>query len=204
MAKLYVANTSKQIVDFCYRIRDEKEYRRRGLTAEGEIILEKNYRTEKIGVGQQILVGGGRLSEKDIACVIDQYADKGLVDSTKISRMQDFAGLCYRLDLPVAWERLHVVFESNDDKLNDRAAVQRETSSAAIAKKLAEDAQDFGAELKRSEVEMKEDSREATGKFAEGFETVGDGVKPRHSSERRSVRARSNESKGSKRSRANA
>lgn len=181
-SKLYIANTSKQHVDFTYRLRDEKkiDQTKTPTNREGDLILEKNYRTEKILVGVQILVGGGKLSEKQIACIIDQYADKGLRDSTQISRLQEYSGLCYRLDRPVELEKVHLFFEQNDRHLNERAEDRREETAAAFAQGMQNRAHELHVPLARTEMEIVEDTKGgATSRVANGFEMVTEGHAPR-------------------------
>lgn len=192
MTKLYIANTSKQHVDFCYRLPDERERARLGKVKKDEpaplIKLEPNYRVEKIPVGSQVLIGGGRLTAEQVAIILDQHADKKLVDATKISRLQEYAGLCYRLDSPVDLEKVHIIFEQNDKHLNESAEDRREAVSAAVATRLEQRSHEIGAPLNRTEVEMVEDSRAPT--FATGFEVVHNNDRPSRHGNRPGPRAR--------------
>lgn len=180
--KLYIANTSKQHVDFTYRLRDEKAIAKTQspTNREGELILEKNYRTEKIPVGSQILVGGGKLNEKQVACIIEQYADKGLRDSTGISRLQEYSGLCYRFDRPVDLEKVFLFFEQNDKHMNQRADDRREETAAAFAQGMQNRAHEMRVPLARTEMETVEDTKGGgVPRVANGFEIVTEGHTPR-------------------------
>jgi hypothetical protein len=173
MAKLYIANTSKQHHQFCYRL--------------GE---EKNYRTEEIPVGHQVLIGGGRLSHEQIAYILAQHEDKNLRDSTQISKIHEYVGLCYRLERPVDNDRVMLMFEQNDKYLNEGAADRREAVSAAVANRLEQRSHQIGAPLNRTEVEVREDTKGATSRIDEGFEVVREGVQRRHTGSRRNRKSR--------------
>jgi len=185
--KLYVANTSKQHHEFCYRLIDERATKLanqdKPRNAEGEIVLQKHLRSETIQVGTQVLIGGGKLSEKNIAEILRQYEDKGLRDSTQISRLNEYVGLCYRLDRPVEIDNIQVIFEMNDQRLNERGQELRENTAAAIAQRMQDRSHELGVNLARTELETVEDTK-GTPRIAEGYEITTEGHGNRRSGRR--------------------
>lgn len=174
MAKLFIANTSKQIYDFCYRLPEEK-----------------NFRTEKIQIGQQALIGGGKFSPDQIAHIINQQADGVLTDANTISRLNLRAGLCYRLEKSVDMERIMALFEHNDKHMNSDAEGRREANAEAISKLMEDRSHELGVPLNRSEVEIVEETPKngGTPRIATGLEVVRDGKRPNHTGRQRRGRS---------------
>lgn len=161
MAKLFIANTTKQHHDFAYRIAEERQARQ-----------------ETIRAGTQMAIGG-ELTHDVIVSIIQQHEAYGLRDATTISRMRDFVGLCYSIDKPVPLDNMLYTFEKNDETLNDRAANRREQAAAAIAQNIQSSAAELGVRVPRTEVETVEETR-GQPNVDNRFEILEQGVNSRH------------------------
>jgi len=71
--------------------------------------------------------------------------------------------------------------QHNDRALDERAAERREEQAAAISDNITSAMRERGVDVPRTELTIVEDTqRGAEPKVAEGFETVKEGVAPRH------------------------
>ncbi|SUH14978.1 Uncharacterised protein [Salmonella enterica subsp. enterica] len=80
--KLYIANTTKTAPRF-----------RLAQTGDGRLVYHP------INAGSQAVVIDGTRAEIDL--IIQQHADYGLIDATKIDQNRIYIGLCYSIDKPV-------------------------------------------------------------------------------------------------------
>jgi len=113
MTKLYVANTTKQVLNFTYRALESRTNQLRQIS---------------IKPGEQKIVVDGTTDE--ISAIIQHHEAYGLIDSTKIDQAQQFIGTCYSIDKPVAASIIEKGIRDNDDLL-DRGAHQRRQAALA-------------------------------------------------------------------------
>jgi hypothetical protein len=112
MARLWIANTTKQHRDFVYRPR-----LREGVEKTEDGILKPVFgelRKQHIPVGGQICVGGADgLADGEIRNILDQH--KYIVDFKSLNTVKGFQGLCYRIGPdPVPMEEILERIETND------------------------------------------------------------------------------------------
>jgi hypothetical protein len=162
MTKLFIANTTKQHHDFAYRLPEDK-----------------NVRIETIRIGTQVAVGGD-LSMDVIARIIEQHSAYGLRDARTLSGVKDFVGLCYSIDKPVPMDNMLVLFERNDEVLNERADQRREDIAGAIAHNTQSQMEGADVTLQRAEVEVVEETKNGTPAVSSGYEVTADGAPSRH------------------------
>lgn len=157
--KLFIANTNKQNEDFTYRLPEEK-----------------NFRVETIRAGTQTMVGGKELTQVEVATIIEQKTPYGLRDARQLSSLKDYVGLSFSLDRPVPLDSMIVLFEQNDERLNERAGLRLEKAMAAIADNAESLVRDAGLHLQNAEVEVVEQTTGgAAPKLSAGLEVVGEG-----------------------------
>jgi len=162
MARLYVANTTKQHHNFLAWIPEStKQY------------------CETVRIGSQLCIGDFPLDQIDL--IVKQHARYGLVPYKEIKNLRTFAGLCYSVGAPVPLEAILQGVQHNDRALDERAAERREEQAAAISDNITSAMRERGVDVPRTELTIVEDTqRGAEPKVAEGFETVKEGVAPRH------------------------
>ena len=177
MTVLFVANVTKQVHTFTYRLKAREK------------LCE-----EKIPPGAQIRVGSEDFTKDEIDDIIKHHARYGMRPAAEASRIRGFVGLCYSIDKPITLDRILETFERNDVALTERAAERREETANAVAKGIEEK---LGVPVKRVEVETIEDTT-GTPRIAEGLEVVNDQSGTRHGAEPtfRARSGRSNRSAG--------
>lgn len=115
MAKLWIANTSKQHHTFLYRPKIGDG----GKTDDG--ILRPVFgeiRKQDIPVGGQICVTGDDLKDSEIRNILDQH--KHIVDFKSLNRVKGFQGICYRIGPdPVPMDEILERIETNDKVLTE-------------------------------------------------------------------------------------
>lgn len=118
--KLHIANTTKQIADFCFRM------------LENERLI---YRKIMPGT-QEIIIKDGTADEIDF--VIRQHAPYGLKDCRDIDHSRIYIGLCYSIDKPVPPSLIEKAIRDNDDHLIRAGHERRKASVAAMDKTMSE------------------------------------------------------------------
>jgi hypothetical protein len=118
--KMYVANLTKQVQSFCYRL------------PEG-----RSPRQQEIAIGGQTLLSGD-LTKMEVDSIIEQHAKYGLVDVAEIDRTKPFAGLCYSIDKPISVEKIRRGLAHNDDVLVDRGRQTQKEAALAVARQVNE------------------------------------------------------------------
>ncbi len=113
--KLYVANCSKQVMDFIYRVPGKRQLAR-----------------QLIDVGRQIVLAHD-LDTPQITRIVDQHAKYGFVDVKEISRTKPFIGLCYSVDKPVDIGALTTAIQHNSDVLDEWGRQLRAEAAVAAA-----------------------------------------------------------------------
>ena len=112
--KLYIANCTKQVQVFSYRI------------------IEKNgVRTQTIPMGGQIALADD-LTSNEVDDIIEQHAKYGLIDAAMVDRTKEFIGLCYSIDKIVPMTRLRSSLEHNDGVLVERGKQLQTEAALAV------------------------------------------------------------------------
>lgn len=109
MTKMYVANGSKKIHIFAFRLPTGVKMPN-GREELGNVV------TYSIPMGGQVCVGDD-LTTPEVDAILKQHKPYGLVDSADIDRLQAYHGLCYSLDKPVQSNRITYLLHNNDSQL---------------------------------------------------------------------------------------
>ncbi|ECZ1089612.1 hypothetical protein LWN82_003650 [Salmonella enterica] len=129
--KLYIANITKQRHDFAWRKPET-----------GRLVYHP------INAGSQAVVIDGTRAEIDL--IIQQHADYGLIDATKIDQNRIYIGLCYSIDKPVSSKVIEKAMRDNDGHLNRAAHDRRQASVLATNNALTEQENGYLGELEVS------------------------------------------------------
>jgi hypothetical protein len=136
--KLYVANCTKQVQDFIYRLPETAASRQ-----------------QKIDIGGQIRVSGD-LTTQDIDAIIEQHSRYGMVNVDTIDRTKEFVGVCYSVDKPVDLKYVRRALEINQFVLEERGREIRTEAAVATANSVEEQNPGLHAlEMSVQEVETK-------------------------------------------------
>jgi hypothetical protein len=118
MAKLYIANLSKQVHEFHYRVPAEVGYSR-----------QAQIRTILPGTQQQIH------SEAPLVvleAIVDQHRQYGLIEATEVHKAKGFVNLCFSFDVPVNLDQLNYGVDHNQGALFDQGLRNREEAAVAF------------------------------------------------------------------------
>lgn len=140
MAKLFIANCTKQRQDFVYRLPESPSVRR-----------------QTIEIGQQIQIAGdrtGHLSQVDIDAIIDQHRVYGMIEA-KERPPQNFIGLCYSIDRPVPATPIAGLIQHNEEVMLDLGRKARQDAALAMNDLAEKNIHEFGNDRdKVKEVEV--------------------------------------------------
>ena len=117
MARLYIANLSRQDHEFQYRIPADEGFARQA----------KIVRINK-GTQQQI---HGEVPLPVIEAIIEQHRQYGLIEASEVVRTKDFVGLCFSIDKPVNLDQMNYGVDHNSGVLYDRGVKNREEAALA-------------------------------------------------------------------------
>lgn len=110
--KLYIANATRQIQDFVYRLPEQISPFR-----------------QTIPVGTQVRIARDDLTIAEIDYIVKQHARYGLVRADEVDRTKPFIGMCYAIDKPVQSTRLLSAMEHNMDVLTLRGQENRKMAA---------------------------------------------------------------------------
>jgi hypothetical protein len=113
--KMFIANCTKQVVSFIYRLPEVSASRQ-----------------QQIEIGGQIQISGD-LTKIEVDAIIEQHTKYGLVAADELDRSKPFIGLCYSIDKPVRVGKVEQAIEHNDKVLEQRGAQTRKESALAVA-----------------------------------------------------------------------
>lgn len=113
--KVFVANTTRQIQDFNWRMVGSNALHRM-----------------QIDVGQQVQLPGTWQPE-DIDYLQKQHRPYGLVEVGEIDRRKDFIGLCYSINRAIPVEKIRRALVTNQDVLEERGRTLRQHAAVAAA-----------------------------------------------------------------------
>ena len=144
MSRMYIANCTKQIHTFTYRIPDSSETLTRP-------------RAIEIRAGGQAKLPDD-LSTPQIDAVIRQHARYGMVSVADLDRTKPFAGMCYSIDKPVSVDSIRAGLIHNDAVLREQGKQLRQEAGVAAfeaAERAAESAsQATGTDLNLAVAEI--------------------------------------------------
>lgn len=112
--KLYIANCTKQIHHFIYRVPELS-----------------GPRAQPIREGGQIQISGDNLLPETIDYIINQHARYGMIAVDEIDRAKPFIGLCYSIDKPIPATKIQRLMLHNQDILEVRAEENFKTTALA-------------------------------------------------------------------------
>lgn len=124
MAKLYIANCTKQHQDFQYRIPETGKITQQHIAAGAQAIIYKD------------------ASVHELEAIVVQHAHYGLVTDREARKTKDFVGLCYSIGEPVKLDTIAEVMEHNDQALEQRSQEVREESVQATEHQMREGLQE--------------------------------------------------------------
>lgn len=138
---LYIANTSKQIFEFHFRLPEKRQ----------TVVV-------KIRPGQQenIYPQGSRDVHEYI---VEQHRVYGLLPVNEIDRTKAFVGQCYQFDKPIQVDRLMSNFQRNDEWMNEQALERRKEAAAATSLNMDKLAQESDSEVVALEIDVVEQRR---------------------------------------------
>jgi hypothetical protein len=167
--KLYIANCSKQVHNFLYRVPEAT-----GL------------RAQPIKEGGQIQISG-ELQPEAIDYVVNQHVRYGLIPVDDIDRAKPFIGLCYSIDRPIPATKIQKLMIHNQGILEERAEDNLKATALANNKLLENRIEMTAREARHSippigdlEISITEESKSGspakTNFFREGKQAAG-GIK---------------------------
>ena len=116
--KLYIANCTKQVHDFIYRVPE----------ATGP-------RMQPIREGAQIQISGELLPDV-VDSIVNHARTYGMIHIDEIDRAKPFSGLCYSVDKPISAAKIQKLMIHNQDVLEERAEDTLKATALANSKVL--------------------------------------------------------------------
>lgn len=137
---LYIANATKQIIQFVYRVPEET-----------------GQRIQFIQIGRQVKLSGS-LNPEQVQSIIAQHRPYGMVEAGEAARNKEFKGLCFSIDKPVRAPDIEKLVYSNNEVLEARGKQIREESGLASNRILEDSLQETGRDeiLRNLHVEIEE------------------------------------------------
>lgn len=141
MHQLYIANATRQVQDFHYRIPGIAQVRQ-----------------QTIQIGGQIKISGD-LKINEVEAIIQQHSKYGLISADEIDSGKAFAPMCYQVDKPVAPEMIEMLSNRNMGVLADRGYEQRKEAAIVVTNRIGQNLreQNIDADLTSVEVDTIED-----------------------------------------------
>ena len=141
MPKLYIANTSRQNLNFLFRIPEERDIKR-----------------YSIQPGRQAMVIDS--TSDVIDSIIRQHEVYGIRRADDVTRDKRFAGVCYRVDKPIEIKSCIVVDDQNQEALIEQGRATRENVATYAQATIANLVKQHGEEAKGLEIEIKDETKE--------------------------------------------
>lgn len=142
--KLYIANATKHIQEFIYRIPEATQVVRQTIPMGGQILVYQD-------APQDVL-----------EYILKMHADTPLpwcVSVAEARKLHSFAGLVYSFDKPVPGVTIEERFALNNEALEALGEEQRKIAAVAASAKAEEIAMSTGVEVNTVEQSIKEESR---------------------------------------------
>jgi hypothetical protein len=187
MSEMYVANVSKQNIQFAYRVPERK----------GVVI-------QPIRAGFQVKLSPHgtmtNLSAPDIDSIVGQYSKYGMVNVSDIDLSRGtFAGLCYSLDKPVPVAKLERALVKNEESLEKLGLEMRTEAAVAVNQAIEEGAGTEMRGLEMSVTEIEPPGGYRTEKpVAQGVRVTRSDMEPDHSGPLPAVNVSSGRQRGRK------
>jgi hypothetical protein len=162
MARLYVANCTKYIQDFLYRLPDKKNQ-----------IFQKI-----IPIGGQVEVREGSVDL--LVSIIKQHLHYGLVPVEEVDRTKNFFGLCYSIDKPINIDVIMNAVQHNEEEKERRSHEQRKRLAATLSNTIDDVMATSDSKLQSVEVEFVEQRKgdaDTRDKMKEAIQVVKPGSK---------------------------
>jgi hypothetical protein len=143
MAKLYIANCTKQVQEFHYWAPEVPRPMR-----------------QMIPIGEQILVYKDAPLE-DLEKIVEQHRSYGLVEASEAAKQKGFVGLVYSFDKPIKGEGIIETIEHNDVVLDEQSQEYRTEAAVALNNSVANALAESGVpgSLTKLEIGIKEESK---------------------------------------------
>ena len=141
MTKLYIGNTSRQKLNFLFRLPEE-----------GDI---KRY---SIQPGHQALVLDS--SSDNVEYVIRQHETYGIKRASDVIRKKGFVGTCYSIDKPMTIQNFMVIDGQNHEALIEQGKETRANVATYAQASVASLVKQAGEDAKGLEIEIKDESKE--------------------------------------------
>lgn len=160
--RLYVANCSKYVQDFLYRLPEKKNQ-----------------------IFQKIIPIGGQVEVRDapmdtLVYIIKQHLHYGLVPVEEIDRTKGFFGLCYSIDRPIDIEKIMNAIDHNEEQLELQSHEHRKRMAASLSNTIDNNMQHTESTLQSLEVEVVEQRKneaDSASKRKEAIQVVKPGSK---------------------------
>lgn len=146
MPKLYVANVSRQNVEFNYRMPGQN-----------------GVKMVPIHIGTQVVIHG-ELDTNEIDSILEQHVPYGLVAADTIRGDTPYVGLCYAIDKAVRVNQMLVAMDHNQEVLHDRGRQMRQQAAVATNSIIDKHLQEINSEstLQELEVTIEEERKPGT------------------------------------------
>lgn len=159
---LYVANATRQNVDFAYRIPEVN-----------------GMRMQPIGIGHQVKIsaGPGGLNKQQIDAIIEQHRPYGLLEAREVTDKAGFTGLIYSVDRQVRVGDMEYAMQHNMEALLTLGAQIRREAAVATAANLEgvlSERRDLNSSLRQVEMSAVEEEPRGGYRTASPF---GEGVR---------------------------
>ncbi len=161
--KMFVANATKQNVNFLYRIPEQQ-----------------GVRVQEIAIGAQVQLSGD-LDRVAIDYIIEQHSRYGLIPADSVDRTRDFTGMCYSIDKPVDVGKIEKLIHYNVEKLVEQGKKIRQEAALSTSNALDYALDDAGGgsapgvnKFEMSVVEENHDDRDDLPAIAEGVRVTRD------------------------------
>jgi hypothetical protein len=148
--QLYLANCTKQILDFQYRVPEDRS--------------KMPYRTSIAPGTQQVIWKPDSLPV--LMAIVDQMRPYGLVAVNEVDRTREFIGFCYSIDKPVPMDVMMVADDHNTSVLTQRGVEMRKQTAVAMEHQMFSE----NDGLAHMELEIVEDTKGETPRVAEAIE----------------------------------
>lgn len=138
MTKLYIANCTKFVQDFLFRIPESNQVHRK--------VIE-------IGRQEQIYTDASR---EVLEYIVNQHRKYGLIPLEEIDHTQAYFGMCYAFDRTIDIDRVMTAMEHNETIVDRQAHEYRKQAAAGLSNVIDNNLQGAESKLSNLEVEVVE------------------------------------------------
>jgi len=174
MTKLFVANCTKHVQDFIYRLPEVPQLYKVTIPIGGQAAIYED--TDKATLG----------------LIIDQHLKYGLKALSELDRSKGYTGLCYQFDAPIDVERIMSAVAHNDDEIARVGHEVRKAQAAGISAAIDQNMMGSESQLQSLEVEIVEQKKpgENSDKMTETIQVAKPGSKSAAAGAERAERAK--------------